>query len=414
MRTIITALEKVINKYTCRSFNVTDYHGDNEFDKEQLKDFLQPALLHIYGRKEHVGTIERSVRTVKERFRSTCQGTPFKRMTILMVRSLVEGIVEILNAFPSENGVSSTMSPSTIVEGKPKLDLQKKMICFGSYAIVYTDTTNDSKARGEPGIALRKSNNAGGHYFMSLYSGRRIHGYSWDELPVDDYVIERVENLAEEQEQPIMHNGMPSFEWAPGVDISDIWDDEREEVLTISQEAPPILEAHPDVEREEPEVEEEDQFNNIDDEEMLEEDLENENVNDGLIIVPRDNIVSDDEELVDNDSGHDVDAETVHTLDDASNETAVAELDDEPMVVDTATNSRPRRANAGAGVERLQMEFGGKGYGAKREYNMATNGKEGGHEDNIIDTSDYMQIACNVMFTQMNAKIGLKSMGLLL
>ena len=77
---------------------------------------------------------------------------------------------------------------------------------------------------------------------MILHSGRRINGYSWDKLPVDDYVIERVKSLAEEQEQLIMHNGMPSFEWAPGVEIEDIWDGEREEVLTIAQEAPLILE----------------------------------------------------------------------------------------------------------------------------------------------------------------------------
>ena len=46
---------------------------------------------------------------------------------------------------------------------------------------------------------------------MSLHSGKHIHGYNWDELPIDDYVIERVESLAVEQEQPLMHEGVPSF-----------------------------------------------------------------------------------------------------------------------------------------------------------------------------------------------------------
>ena len=83
LRTIITALEKVQNKYTCRSFIITDYHGDNEFDKSSLKDFLEPALLHIYGKLEHVGTIERSTRTIKERSRSVCNGIPYKYITII-------------------------------------------------------------------------------------------------------------------------------------------------------------------------------------------------------------------------------------------------------------------------------------------------------------------------------------------
>ena len=136
-------------------------------------------LLHIYGREEHVGFIERSVQTIKERFRSTCSAMPFLRITILMVRSLVEGITNALNAFPFKNGITDTISPAAILEGKPKMDLQRQVIVFGSYALVYTWTTNTNKPRAVPAIALRRSNNTGGHYFMSLHSGRRIHGYAW-------------------------------------------------------------------------------------------------------------------------------------------------------------------------------------------------------------------------------------------
>ena len=34
---------------------------------------------------------------------------------------------------------------------------------------------------------------------MSLYTGKIIHGFQWDELPIDDHVIGRVEALAEEK-----------------------------------------------------------------------------------------------------------------------------------------------------------------------------------------------------------------------
>ena len=60
---------------------------------------------------------------------------------------------------------------------------------------------------------------------MSLYSGRMIHNYKWDKSPIGNYVIVPLEVLAEEEDQLIMHNGMPSFEWAPGVEIEDIWND---------------------------------------------------------------------------------------------------------------------------------------------------------------------------------------------
>ena len=132
--------------------------------------------MHIYVREEHVPPIERSVRTVKEHSRSTCSGLPFKYINILMVRSLIEAITEVLNDFPSKNGILDTLSPVTIVEGKPKFDFGRAMIPFGSYALVYEGTTNTMKPRFVPAIALRRSNNAGGHYFMSLCSVRRIHG----------------------------------------------------------------------------------------------------------------------------------------------------------------------------------------------------------------------------------------------
>ena len=49
-----------------------------------------------------------------------------------------------------------------------------------------------------PAVALRMSKTTGGHYFMSLYSGKRMHVFKWDELPIDEHVIERVEVMAEE------------------------------------------------------------------------------------------------------------------------------------------------------------------------------------------------------------------------
>ena len=82
------------------------------------------------------------------------------------------------------------------------------------------------KGRATPAIALRMSNNDGGYYFMSLHTGKRIHGYQWDELPVDKYVIERVEAIAESEEQPIMSKGYPNFEWTPNERISDDLDED--------------------------------------------------------------------------------------------------------------------------------------------------------------------------------------------
>ena len=63
MRTIMTTLEKIINKHPSRCFNLTYYHANNEFDKEVLKKFLVPSLMHFYVKEDHAGIIKRSTRT---------------------------------------------------------------------------------------------------------------------------------------------------------------------------------------------------------------------------------------------------------------------------------------------------------------------------------------------------------------
>ena len=113
----------------------------------------------------------------------------------------MEAIIEFLNTFPSKNAVSTTISPATIVEGKPKMDFKREMIAFGAYTLIYTGTSNNNNPRAVPAIALKMSNNAGGHYFMILYSSRRIHGFKWKELPIYEHVIKRVEALAEEEKE---------------------------------------------------------------------------------------------------------------------------------------------------------------------------------------------------------------------
>ena len=73
---------------------------------------------------------------------------------------------------------------------------------------------------------------------MSLLSEKRIHGCNWDDLPIDENVIERVESLAEEQGKPLMRDRVPNFEWTPGHAIEDVWDENLGELLEIEPEAP--------------------------------------------------------------------------------------------------------------------------------------------------------------------------------
>eukprot|EP00957_Ditylum_brightwellii_P180682 13764195-Ditylum_brightwellii.AAC.1 len=67
--------------------------------------------------------------------------------------------------------------------------------------------------RAVPAIALTESNDQGGNYFMLLYTGREIHGYVWNKLPMNDEVTDRVDELARKSKKPYkLINRAPLFE----------------------------------------------------------------------------------------------------------------------------------------------------------------------------------------------------------
>ena len=102
-----------------------------------------------------------------------------------------------MNAFPSKNGIS-VQSPRNIIEEKPHLDYNTMKLAFGAYVQLYKKTTNTQVARSIGAIAMYPSNERGGYYFMSLWTGRRLHGFIWNEVPITEEVINRVKQLGEE------------------------------------------------------------------------------------------------------------------------------------------------------------------------------------------------------------------------
>ena len=60
------------------------------------------------------------------------------------------------NAFPTKVGISKTIFPSMIVEGKPNTDFNQYRIVFGSYDLVYTGTRNYMNRRSIPSISLNE------------------------------------------------------------------------------------------------------------------------------------------------------------------------------------------------------------------------------------------------------------------
>ena len=119
-----------------------------------------------------------------------------QKNTKLMTRSLVQNMATFLNMFPSKNGISSDLIPAAITLGSHNPDYNKLKTTLGSYGQVYICTINRTKQITVENIALQPENEWGGHYFMSLVTVKQLHTYIWTELPINEQVMQRVDNLA--------------------------------------------------------------------------------------------------------------------------------------------------------------------------------------------------------------------------
>ena len=111
MGTIKQALQRVFKHYARRGFRVQTTCADPEF--QPLEGSLRETQFNFCAENEHVPDIERYVRTVKDRVRSGYNLLPFDRIPRQMLIRLLSTAVFWLNAFPHQDGVSSTSLPAT-------------------------------------------------------------------------------------------------------------------------------------------------------------------------------------------------------------------------------------------------------------------------------------------------------------
>jgi hypothetical protein len=207
--TVCKALQKAQEQCSRRGFDVTAVHADPEF--EPLQAAFGQLQFNFCAQNEHVPEIERFIRTVKDRARSGYNNLPFSRIPRLIIIRLVSNAVFWLNAFPHKDGASSTLSPWHLLTGK-HLDFNKHVRAeFGAYAQTHEQHSNDMNSRTLGAICLGPSGNEqGGHWFLSLSTGKRIHRHQWTSLPMPDDVMSRVTELARRQGMPRNCRMMPT------------------------------------------------------------------------------------------------------------------------------------------------------------------------------------------------------------
>jgi len=185
--------------------------------------------------EEHVGIIERAIRTNKDDTRCHIHRLPHTHYPKAMVEGSQRHSIHRRNNLPAKNGVSQVLSPETLISGMPAPDYNEIVkLNFGDYVQTYEGDMNSSnKSRYIRAIALYPSPSGhGSWYFMSLLSGKRIHRNSWVKLPATEDVIQRVNELAKEQNQKPVDSNF-KYAWTCD-DISDENDEEDENEENVS------------------------------------------------------------------------------------------------------------------------------------------------------------------------------------
>ena len=218
---IIEGLNKVIKLYT----DIETLHADGEFRKVENS---VNTTVECCAADEHVDRIERQIRVVKERTRCYWISLPYRKAPKVMIDENLFDINEWLNAYPYKHGISNKYSPAAIMQGKGPVDVSTLRVTFGAYCEVYNGTDNMNKERKVSCIALRPCNRKGGYYFLSLETGRKIHGHDWTELAIPQRVIDRVHELADEENTPALDDeGCPVFEIDAGIPLTIEEDDDE-------------------------------------------------------------------------------------------------------------------------------------------------------------------------------------------
>ena len=109
-----------------------------------------------------------------------------------MVILLVQNMVKWLNTFPSKGRILEETSLKTIVTCASKPDFNRKRIPFLGYAMVYTGTKNNMNSRTVPTISLKEYNDMNGQDVMYLNTGKRIYSKHWDQMHIDEFMIDKV------------------------------------------------------------------------------------------------------------------------------------------------------------------------------------------------------------------------------
>ena len=124
------SIKQYIDIFCVRGIVIMSIHAYNEFEK--VWKLLRKIHFEIDARIEHVGDIEREVRTLKEKCRCTTASVLYKHMPRIMMEANLEYKVQ-WNIFIPKYYISQAFRPQGMILGQDKLDYYNLKMDFGQY-----------------------------------------------------------------------------------------------------------------------------------------------------------------------------------------------------------------------------------------------------------------------------------------
>jgi hypothetical protein len=254
---LANVIKQVLKLYHRAGFTPVAALMDGEFDK--VKDKLVGDIeVNTTSANEHVGEIERKIKHVKERCRCTTADLPYEVLPNKMIKALVITNIMFLNTYPDKQGVSEEFSPRELVL-RWQLGAKHLQHHFGAYGLAYNDptVTNTMQERGTEAICLGPTGNMQGTYkFLSLKTGKIIKRRKFDEYPVPDSIVTKVNTMGRRDHS----NGRLRFCDRHNQPFD--WDDQNE-ILIEDNAVEPEPAPFPDIPAEMPGVEKESDYLNL-------------------------------------------------------------------------------------------------------------------------------------------------------
>lgn len=194
--TILSSITQIQKIYSHRGFIIKTILADGHVQCLE-NDLLNKKInLNICSNNEHVGDIERMIRLIKERARGIYNTLPFQKLPGRLVIELIYSVIFWLNTFSPSPSVHDNQSPRSIITGRT-VDFNKHCTTkFGSYAQTHEMSNNTMQTRTVGAIALRLTGNyQGGHFYLSLLTGRQLNRTSATPLPMPSDVVERIHHM---------------------------------------------------------------------------------------------------------------------------------------------------------------------------------------------------------------------------